>query len=418
MFFGNDGGIYRSPDKGKTMHFLGEGLANTEFLKIDVNGAGPRVIVGGTQDNGTSSWDGSISPIWTYIGGGDSALVAFDRKDMKGVFEIGQSTRQIALHHPDGGASGLGNNDLADCNAYTESGAVFESLESTGDDPPLIITCHGIWAGPPWKQVKDPNPGEFTRFRIAPNNRDIAAAATADGHVFWGAFKQPSLLFDVFTAPNGGGASAIAIADQFTFYVANNANGHGSITRFKCFLGCSNESIWPGTPDGDVTAISIDPLAADTLLAAIRGIGIFRGTRDSAGKWTWVSYNNGLPVGVNVTDLQPRSNGSIAASTYGRGAFLLTSRSTAPVRPSARGHVISFEAERANPDKPPGFNNPLLVTAELDSKPGFLFTANSLAGGAGILKQALKNHRLVIIEYTASGQNSGKIVRARYASGN
>ena len=48
MYFGSDGGIYRSLDKGATLSFIGDGMYNTEVLKIDVNGAGPpRVIVGG-----------------------------------------------------------------------------------------------------------------------------------------------------------------------------------------------------------------------------------------------------------------------------------------------------------------------------------------------------------------------------------
>lgn len=414
MFFGSDGGIYRSPDKGATMNFLGEGMSNGEFLKIDVNGAGSRVIVGGTQDNGTSTWDGS-SPVWTYIGGGDSALVAFDRKDMKGVYEIGQSMRQVELLGANGGSSGKGTADLADCSAYTEfPGQVFEGMESTGGSPELMLTCNGLWTGPPWKQIKVPASGNFTRLRLAPENREIAVAATDNGHIFWGAAQQPNLMYDVFTAPNGGGVSAIAMASQSVFYVANNAGGHGSITRFTCFLGCKTENVWPGTPDGDVTALSIDPLASDTLLTAINGNGIFRGTRASNGQWNWASYSNGIPVGANVTDIEPRSNGSIAAATYGRGIFLLTSRATGPQTLSVRGHVTNFEQDTE--DKQPGRQPVRITTAELDSKPGFTFTAVNLAAtSVSVLRQASTNHRLVEVQYKLSGQNSGTILKATFA---
>jgi hypothetical protein len=423
MFFGSDGGIYRSTDKGVTLSFFGEGMSNTEFLKIDVNGAGaPRVIVGGTQDNDSSAWDG-ISAVWTDIGAalssGDVPLIAFDRKDDKGVYVMGQSTQQIQDYPASGSSQITQRGSLVDCNAYSEfPGKVFESMESTGATPPLMVTCNGIWSGPPWNQIKTPNPSDtFVRLQLAPDNPEIAVAATAKGHVYWGLAQQPSSLYDVFTAPNNGTPSAITVASETTFYVANNANNQGIITRFICLFGCTTENIWPQTqtPAGDVTALGIDPLGTDTVLAAIQGNGIFQGTRASSGQWTWVPYTNGIPVGANVVDIEARKDGSIAAATYGRGVFLLTSRSTAPPPPptlSAIGHVVAFESEGGH--SPLGKPIPKITIARLDSKPGFVFTTLSLAG-TGVLAAAFENHRKVQITYTPNGANSGKILSASYA---
>ena len=84
MLFGCDGGIYRSTDKGQTLSFFGEGMYNTEVLKIDVNGAAaPRVIVGGSQDNDSFGWDG-ISPVWTDIG--PAALILRSDQSQKSLF--------------------------------------------------------------------------------------------------------------------------------------------------------------------------------------------------------------------------------------------------------------------------------------------------------------------------------------------
>jgi hypothetical protein len=254
--------------------------------------------------------------------------------------------------------------------------------------------------------------------RLAPDNPQIGVAATANGHIFWGAPLQPSLLYDVYTVPQNGSASAIAMENAGKFYVATNASNSGTITRFTCFLGCTTETVWPQpqTPTNNVTAVGIDPLGTDTVLAAIQDNGIFRGTRDSSGKWTWVPYNNGIPVGANVTDIEARSDGSIAAATYGRSVFLLTSRSTAPPTLTAVGHVIEFEEE--GDDSHPGKPIPKFTTAELDSKPGFLFTTTKL-GGTGVLAEAFRNHRKVKITYTESGhspsgQNTGNIISASY----
>jgi hypothetical protein len=414
MFFGSDGGIYRSPDKGQTMNFLGEGMSNAEFLKVAVNGTGSAAIMGGMQDNATAGWNGSA--IWTDLGAalisGDVPLVAFERTDMKGIYKMGQSTQQIE-YDPASGDHWSSRGSLDDCLAYNEfPGQVFESMESTGDNPPLLVTCHGIWSGPPWNQIKTTTQGEFVRLALAPDNPQIAVAATSNGHVFWGAALQPSLLYDVFTAPNGGGPSGIAMKSSTMFYVAHNAGGQGIITRFACFLGCTTESIWPGTPSGDVTAVGIDPLVADTVLAAIDGNGIFRGTRSSAGQWTWTPYTNGIPVGANVTDIQPRSDGSIAAATYGRGMFLSTSISTAPPKNTAKGHITNLDVEAD--DSKPGKPIQKFVSVELDSKPGYLFTETGI-GYLSILQAAYKNHTSVQIEYTPQGQNSGKIVKVTNA---
>jgi hypothetical protein len=157
MFFGSDGGIYRSSDKGATLNFFGEGMYNTEVLKIDVNGAGPpRVIVGGSQDNDSFGWDGS-SPVWADIGAalssGDVPLIAFNRADHKGVYVMGQSTQQIQDHPASGSSQITQRGTLTDCLAYSEfPGQVFESMESTGTSPPLMVTCNGIWSEPPWNQ--------------------------------------------------------------------------------------------------------------------------------------------------------------------------------------------------------------------------------------------------------------------------
>lgn len=204
---------------------------------------------------------------------------------------------------------------------------------------------------------------------------------------------------------------------ETSFYVANNANGQGIITRFTCLLGCTTESIWPQpqTPAGIVTAVGTDPLGTtETVLAAIQGNGIFQGTRATSGQWTWVPYNNGIPIGANITDIEARSDGSIAAAAYGRGVFLLSSRSTAPPPPPtlrAVGHVVGFELE--GNDSNLGKPIPKITVVRLDTKPGFIFTTLNNAG-TGVLQAAFQNHRQVQITYTANGANSGKRVSASY----
>jgi hypothetical protein len=86
---------------------------------------------------------------------------------------------------------------------------------------------------------------------------------------------------------------------------------------------------------------------------------------------------------------------------------------TGEVWVNAVGFVTSYEAERADPDIRPGPNNPLLQTIEIDSKPGFIFTAIGGPSYAGTVKKAQDDHRKVEITYTSSGTNAGKIVNVK-----
>lgn len=77
------------------------------------------------------------------------------------------------------------------------------------------------------------------------------------------------------------------------------------------------------------------------------------------------------------------------------------------------GFVTLYESERADPDRPPGTNNPVIQTIQIDSKPGFIFTATGGLSYAATVKNAQKNHRKVEITYTSTGPNSGKIVSVK-----
>jgi hypothetical protein len=61
------------------------------------------------------------------------------------VYEIGQSIRQIARRQFNGSSQSLGDSSLPDCCSYQEFPAlVFEGLVSTGENPAVGLTCHGI----------------------------------------------------------------------------------------------------------------------------------------------------------------------------------------------------------------------------------------------------------------------------------
>jgi photosystem II stability/assembly factor-like uncharacterized protein len=69
IYAGNDGGLFRSPDRGTTWQHCNNGLVITEFEYIAQNIGSARWILGGTQDNGTDRWTGS--PNFDHVADGD-----------------------------------------------------------------------------------------------------------------------------------------------------------------------------------------------------------------------------------------------------------------------------------------------------------------------------------------------------------
>jgi len=198
-----------------------------------------------------------------------------------------------------------------------------------------------------------------------------------------------------------------------------NSGTIGSIHRLECKgVSCNHEDVPLNAPfpaSAEITTITVDPLDPNALVAAVRGRGVFRGTRNAPNNWTWIDYNNGLPFAVTVTDLEPQSNGGIIAATYGRGAFQLFSQIVErPQNQIARGRITSYENERVDADRPPGPNNQVLETIELDSQPGFFFTATSPLGRFAVTaRNAIRTKRIVTIEFKPLGPQSGTIISLR-----
>jgi hypothetical protein len=69
IYVGNDGGLYRSPNRGTNWTALNRGLGITEIEYVDHDLGSSRFLLGGTQDNGSIRYLGS--PVWGHAADGD-----------------------------------------------------------------------------------------------------------------------------------------------------------------------------------------------------------------------------------------------------------------------------------------------------------------------------------------------------------
>src|SRR5438093_2981814 len=77
IFVGNDGGVYKSTDRGLSWASLNTNLAVTQFYPgISLSPNSSPDILGGTQDNGTLEYTGAS--VWSLVLGGDGGFTAID----------------------------------------------------------------------------------------------------------------------------------------------------------------------------------------------------------------------------------------------------------------------------------------------------------------------------------------------------
>src|SRR5262249_33599355 len=84
MYLANDGGVYRSANRGATWTLRSGGLQITQFYDIDVALNDKSIVVGGAQDNGVYYRD--TNGDWRHRPWGDGTGTAADPSDPRIIY--------------------------------------------------------------------------------------------------------------------------------------------------------------------------------------------------------------------------------------------------------------------------------------------------------------------------------------------
>ncbi len=110
LFFGNDGGVFKTEDFAQTFRSRNGGYQSTQFYAgFSSHRLIPSLAIGGLQDNSTVLYQGT--PDWKRIFGGDGAMTALHATDIN--YVIGSSQRGAVYRSWDRGDSySLTNQDM------------------------------------------------------------------------------------------------------------------------------------------------------------------------------------------------------------------------------------------------------------------------------------------------------------------
>lgn len=330
MYFGCDGGIYKSTTGGESFINQNNNFLTTQFFGgFATSFSDTSIALGGLQDNGTLKYQGT--GFWTTVYDGDGGWCAIDPTNPNIMYY--QSQFLSIQKSTNGGVSrtqatsGLPNgpnnaNFIAPLVLSQSSPAI---LYSGNKSVYKSTNSAASWFAPNGGAAL--NGTKVSCIAVSSTSPDTLMAGT-------GASDIGTLhLFQIFSSTNGGQSwsnvtDTMVLPNRFPtdieFDPTNSASayltysGYGSGHLFKTTnVGASWTNITSNLPDLPHQSIAIDPVYPNHIYVG-NDLGVYRSI-DAGGSWE--EYGAGMPQTM-VTDLRvSEKNNALRAATFGNGIY-------------------------------------------------------------------------------------------------
>ncbi len=343
VYFGSDGGIYKSTDSGVTWATLNNTTFRaTQFMSLAVHPTNQNFTIGGTQDNGTNFYQPAAT--WTRADFGDGGYSLIDQN--------ATNTTTVRMYHTYFNASTLlgyatvastalateGNWTFRGCNGVAGNGIpcggavlFYAPLEQGPGNPNTTyyganILYRSIDAGLNHTAASQNLTNPISAIGISPQDDNVRIVGQRTGGLF-GTTTGSAVLTDLDTAnavPNNFVSRAVIDPNNVnTAYVTLSAFGVANVWKTTT-LNAVNPT-WTlarGTgvnilPQIPVSAFIVDPTNSSVLFAGT-DIGVYTSTD---GGTNWSPFGTGLPrIAVFDMAIQPSSR-TLRIATHGRGLW-------------------------------------------------------------------------------------------------
>jgi hypothetical protein len=318
VYFGNDGGLYRSDDRGITFTHCNNGLVITEFEYLAQHPGSARYLIGGTQDNGTERYTGSST--WEHVQDGDGGDVGVNRTDPNVAFHT--FFNMTPQRSSGAGAWGTWANITPPVPAG-EGSLFYPPLESSATNGTTIaIGGDALYVsrnnGTNWTRLTFPAAGRSSAMYIP--NADRVYVGVTDGRIFrtqWTGAAWSALTALTTPRPNAYVSDLyVDPANVNRIWVTHRTVGGGRV-----WLSTDGGTTWAdrtaGLPNLPANAIEVDTANNNRLWVAL-DLGVWQTLNGGA---SWTDFSNGLPNAF-VGDLvfQPHAR-LLRAGLRNRGAW-------------------------------------------------------------------------------------------------
>jgi photosystem II stability/assembly factor-like uncharacterized protein len=314
IFAGNDGGIYRSTNSGRTWKSLNKGLAITEIEYMGSDPATSNWLMAGTQDNGTLRFTGA--PKWDHIADGDGGDCGVDQQASNVIYH---SFFNVTLERSTNKGNSWSRLSPPNVNSLFYPPVEVVGLTVAIGATSLVVSRN---SGAAWAAV----PLGLSAGEITSAMRAIDANTLLLGTKFgrmlqmdWTgtAWKKTSL-----TSPAAKYISCIAIDPsnpQRYWATSSQVTGAGGRVFRSDNGGTSWANCTAGLPNIPFNSIVVDP--GDFRRLWIAGdVGVYQSTDLGA---SWAPFSNGLPNAMAVDLLFHKQDRKLICGTRNRGAWIV-----------------------------------------------------------------------------------------------
>jgi photosystem II stability/assembly factor-like uncharacterized protein len=310
----NDGGVWRSSNRGTDWQNLNSDISVTQFYRIASDPSNVSHILGGTQDNGTQRTLGTMN--WAAAFGGDGGEVCFQSQN--NLFMLGETQNNGVRRSNDGGTSWVNAT-----NGLTGTGAWVGPLISHPTLPEIFYTARqqvfktSNW-GVVWEGISSGTGGVIRELAISKSNPDVMYAAA--GSTMYRSTNGGLNFTNVNAGLPGRVITSVYIHPDSSNVALATFSGFGAGKIYKTTNGAANwVSISGNLPDSPVNdgMFYYPGFSTSTLLVAM-DIGVFVTTDYGT---TWSELADGLPNTVAMHLDYHNTTGKLRIGTHGRGTW-------------------------------------------------------------------------------------------------
>ena len=356
LYEGNDGGIVKSTNDGRQWMNLNQNLPGALLYGVALSGDG--TIIAGTQDSGVvfsdpfAPWGRAFDMIY----GGDSAHNLID--PVNGSVGYFTMYRDDVFRRFNRGAP-HSNVDIRPSQFNSDQGCSFFPAFSMNPLYPthLIAACQHVV-----RTLNGPTVTTGNWTTIGPSLADPNKDPSAHGNYVTTAYQAPSNSNVIYAVRGWDTVFVTSNADQGNGAVWNQVtqkNHPGGISAvtvdpinyLTAYLACDS-GVYKTTDMGMTWTqripqplqnliyrdVAIDPTNPQHIFAASNA-GVFASTD---GGVTWGNMSDGIPAGMTVSALSFNAmSRQLAASTYGRGVYILNLGAAPTVSISLSGNLAT-----------------------------------------------------------------------------
>lgn len=321
VYFGNDGGVFRTTDFGETFSGLNGGYQTTQFYKrFGVGVKDTLVAIGGLQDNASVVYSGSIA--WRRVGGGDGSCSAVNSSNSDTMYTSSQYLNISRSTNRGINWSGVSpsSSNQAFVGPFVVSPFNPKIIYAASDKVYKSTIGGGSWAALNNNQVLNGDP--ILVLEVSYTNADTVFAATAPN----------TKRSQVFRSTNGGttwtNITGI-LPDRYIVDLASDPNnsaiiycavsGFGTPHLYKSTdAGNTWTAIGSTLPDVPTSAVIVDALYPMNIYVG-NDLGVYVST-DYGNSWS--QFSEGFFETALVMDLRiSYKDRMLYAATHGNGVF-------------------------------------------------------------------------------------------------